>query len=392
MTHPGKSSAPKGERGMNKYSVFKFVLASVACCMIIAAFLTGCGGSNNPAGASGGSTLSNKLPSTATGTVDLTGFLNNSVSNAPINDADANITVRLKLFGTDSIISSGSEANNSVFAAYGLTPGWYIISASDSTGRYQNTQKVVKLENPQEQLSLDLIPVPALVTTASLNFFGQIIDSTPRDPVMFATVILKNRSGITVETSTLDDGSFFFLGLASGTYDITISKSSFESTTRVLQILDDGDIYFGPKKITTTGTFKDGANTSRTGYNLGIISLAALWLDTGSIAGILRDAATKAPYANQNFDLIYDDNKGDEVPPASIIKSFTTNNSGYFFAKNLPAGWYLVATPGYTKTPVLNALGNTIGFTIDPPAGGVVPFEVWLQVSPGNVTPVPDYK
>jgi len=97
----------------------------------------------------------------------------------------------------------------------------------------------------------------------------------------------------------------------------------------------------------------------------------------------------KVPYANTRFDLVYDDNVKDSIPPASIIKNFTTNDLGYFFAKNLPKGWYLVVSNGYTTAPIFDGSGSIVGYNINPPVGGVVVFNVWLEVVAGSVTPIP---
>jgi len=390
MTHTGKSSAPKGERGMNKYSVFKFVLASVACCMIIAAFLTGCGGSNNPAGSSGGTTLPSVVPVTASGTVTLSGKLIDASTNALVNDSNANITVTVSLIGTSFTTNRAAE-QNSAFAFFGLPAGNYFIKASDSSGRFETNQIIKELTGDTVDLALQMVPVRTALSTVSLNFFGKVLESTLKKPVMFSTILVTNSSGISFETSTLFDGSFSLQGLASGTYEISFRKTGFETASRTLTISDDR-IRIGTKEITATdiGNFADGANVIRSGYNVGEIVLAPIWLETGAIAGILlnSDLNPKVPYANTRFDLVYDDNPKDGVPPASIIKNFTTNDLGYFFAKNLPRGWYLVVTNGYTTTPIISGT-QIVGYNIIPPAGGTVVFNVWLEVRPGSVTPIP---
>jgi len=67
LINSGKSSALKGDRGMKeKYSMFKFVFASLACCLMVVAIITGCGGGNNPAGPTGTEIAADIASGTAT--------------------------------------------------------------------------------------------------------------------------------------------------------------------------------------------------------------------------------------------------------------------------------------------------------------------------------------
>lgn len=374
----------------NKFSVLKFVLASVTCCLLLAAILSGCGSSNNPSGPAGGSADTNAsvVPTTVTGTVKLNGLLIDSSTNALVADTLANITVTVSLIGTSYSVSKAAE-QNSAFAFFDLPAGNYFIKAIDANGRYETTQIIKELSGTKIDLTLQMVPVPSAVTPVALNFFGKVIESTLSRPVMFSTVIVTNSSGQSFETSTLYDGSFSLLGLASGTYQISFKKTGFETASRTL-VIGEERIRIGTSEITAAniGNFIDGANVTRSGYNVGNIILAPIWVETGAIAGILLNSVPdpKVPFANTKFDLVYDDNPKDAIPPQSIIKNFTTNDLGYFFAKNLPAGWYLVATPGYTTTPILDGGGNIVGYNF---GAGELVFDVWMNVKVGTVTPIP---
>lgn len=377
-----------------RYSVVNFIVASVACCMLIAAVLTGCGGSNNPSGPTGGTATSTitATPSIATGTVDIIGLIINASTNNSLNDLNTTVSVSFTLFGTSTTNTVKAEAGgNNGFAAYGLTPGWYTIKFADSANRYEPLTIIRELTSGTTvKETIALVPIPALVTTASLNFYGKVLESNLDNPVMFGTILVTNTSGIKFETSTLIDGSFSLVGLASGTYELVFKKTGFETASRTLIISDDR-IRFGTAEITATGNFVDGANVTRVGYNLGSIKLAPIWTNTGAITGILLNSALtpKVPYVNTKFDLVYDDNPKDAIPPQSIIKNFTTNDLGYFFAKNLPAGWYLVAFPGYTTTAIKDGTGNIVGYNF---GAGQLVTNVWLEVKAGSVTPIPEEK
>jgi hypothetical protein len=372
-----------------KYGFFGFILASLACCMLIAAFITGCGGSNNPSGPSNGTAISNSA-TTASGTVKLNGLLIDSSTNNLVDDNLALLRVTIILVGTNATYVQNA-LNNSAFTFNDLQAGNYLIRIEDISNpkRFETTQIIKELSGEKVDISLRMVPVPSLVVPSNLNFFGKVVEATIANPVSFATIMIKNSSGSSYETSTLATGTFSILGLSSGTYELSFSKSGFETASRTLSIRADGRIILDSKDITAAdiNTFTDGAGVSRTGYDLGEIILAPNWAETGGIAGLLynTNVLPKVPYINTPFHLVYDSNTQDAVPPASIIKNFYTNDLGYFFAKNLPKGFYLVARPGYTLSPIISG-GNITGYNFAP---GDLVFDVWLEVNPGAVTIIP---
>ncbi|NCB40514.1 MAG: carboxypeptidase regulatory-like domain-containing protein, partial [Erysipelotrichia bacterium] len=375
------STTHKGDRDMNlKDSPLKLVFASIVCCLLAAFALTGCGGSNNPSGPA--ITTSAIAPAgaaaTATGTITITGILIDASTNNMITSTEPDIYVTLSLVGTS--YSRSIQATSKAYAFTDLPIGYYSIVAEDKNGKFDKTTTFKSLST-SESINIRMMPSISNVIAPSLNFYGKVIDASFRSPNMFATVKAISNSGVQIEATTLYDGTFSFLGISSGTYTITFTSESFETTTRELVINDR--IRFGTAEISVTNitAFTDGSNTARSGYNLGDVVLAPKIMPTGSIAGILYKA-DGTPLANTKLELVYDNDVGDQIPPGSILPTtFETNSLGYFLAINLPAGWYVVAYPGYEAnlTPIIDN-GSIKGYNFG--AGDLVT-KVWMDVQVG---------
>ncbi|MDN5280811.1 MAG: hypothetical protein PWR01_4776 [Clostridiales bacterium] len=381
-------------KSFDRYLV-KFFYLAVFSCLIVTAFLVGCGGSNNPAGPSGAATsgsVTGVLPTTATGSVTLTGLLINAATGNLIDSSTAKISVKASLIGT-TFSRTVYATENKAFTVFELPAGNYLIEFSDEAApqEFQKFTLIKELSGTKVDLTVQLSPTTQ--PPGRVNFFGTVVDAAFAKPIQFVTIKLQSNSGLTVETSTLFDGTFSLLDLASGTYEISFEKSGFEIASKSL-ILNDTEIRFGTKTLVAADfkNFTDGANVTRSGYDLGSIVLAPRLLETGGISGILLDSL-KNPLANTSLDLVYDSNTGDAVPPASIIPNFKTNDLGYFMAKNLPPGFYLVAYPGYQLFPITDGSGNIVGYSfgqggaVDPT---VLVTRVWLEVKTGSVTPIPE--
>ncbi len=383
----------KGDGNMNsKNSLLKLVFTSLTCLLVMTACLTGCGGAN-PSGSDTATPITppSVLPSLATGTAQLIGSLRDSSTGNLINNANASIVVKAQLIGTSNVETyDASTSNNQAFAFYNLAKGgYYLIIASDTAGIFELKSEIIEL-NANTQLNMSLTPVVIPAASTNLNFFGVVKDSLNQAPVMAATIKVVNNAGQTYQTTSLSTGQFAIPSLASGTYTITITKNGFREETRTLIL--DNTIRIDRVEVTTTGTFTDGTDTDHPGYyELGTITLAPIWTNTGSLQGILYYTnidGDKAPLDTTDqsiyLKLWHDENPRDEYAPGIIYDWLTTNTLGYFSMKSLPAGYYMISTSANAPIPVTNNNGDIIGYNI---TGAVT--KMWMEVIPGSVTLIP---
>ena len=384
------SKNDKGDGKMNsKNSLLRLGIAAMMLCLLAATFITGCGG-ENPTGAAASSTnnssstaASSNLPTQATGTVTIRGSILDTSTGTFVDNKNAKLTVSAKFIGPDRITSVAATDNR----AYSITliQGFYLITISDAAGIYETRSEIVDLTNATTQrFDFSLLPKVISVAPSSVNFFGKIIDSLNKTPVMAAVLTITNKdTKQSYQASTLVNGEFSFIGISSGTYSIKVEKNGFVETTVELRLADE--IWFGNKKIAAKDDFKDGDAVTREGYNLGSVSIAQLWTQTGAFQGILYDPllAVKTPFTNSTLVLWFDSNPRDQYAPEVMFRWLETNSSGYFSMKNLPAGYYLITRLLDTPTAVSNPSGDIIGYSF---ATGVTS---WHQVVPGAVTLIP---
>jgi len=387
------SKNDKGDGKMNsKNSILRLGIAAMMLCLMVATFITGCGG-ENPTGAATGSTnnssstaASSNLPTQATGTVTIQGSILDTSTGTSVDNKNAKLTVSAKLIGTDRITSVSADENKA-YSIRNLFQGFYLITISDATGIYETRSEIVDLTNTTTQrFDFSLLPKIIVAAPSSVNFFGKIIDSLNKTPVMAAVLTITNKdTKQSYQASTLVNGEFSFIGISSGTYSIKVEKNGFVETTVELRLADE--IWFGNKKITAAdfAGFDDGDNVRRQGYNLGTVSIAQLWTQTGAFQGILYDPllAVKTPFTNSTLVLWYDSNPRDQYAPEVMFRWLETNSLGYFSMKNLPAGYYLITRLLDTPTAISNPSGDIIGYSF---ATGVTS---WHQVVPGAVTLIP---
>ncbi len=382
----------KGDGNMNsKNSLLKLVFTSLTCLLVMTACLTGCGGAN-PSGSDTATPVTppSVLPSLATGTAQLIGSLRDSSTGNLINNANASIVVKAQLIGTSNVETyDASTSNNQAFAFNKLVKGgYYLIIASDTAGIFELKSEIVEL-NTNTRLDITLTPVSLPAPGTNLNFFGTVKNALNQAPVMAATIKVVNNASQTYQTTSLLTGQFSIPNLAPGTYIITISKDGFREESRTLVL--GNKILLGQAEITTTGTFTDGTGATFPGYyNLGTLSLAPLWTNTGSLVGVLfkDDGSGGKEYlvtTNSFLKLWHDEDPTDKYAPGIIYDWLTTNSSGYFAMNNLPAGYYMISTSANAPIPVTNNnSGDIIGYNI---TGAVT--KMWMEVIPGSVTLIP---
>jgi len=394
LVKSGKSSALKGDRGMKeKYSMFKLVFASMAFCLLIVALITGCGGGNNPAGPSVTTPASSfgNVPTYATGSVTLNGLLIDLTTQSLINSPDADIYVTIEFIGT-TYTQTKKATENRAFTFFDLPEGQYMITVEDKNGVYDNSTPLIQELIGKSAVTIPLSPKKGTATPSSLNFYAKILDASLRNPIFFATVdvTIENVTDLTFQATSLYDGQFSLLGLASGTYTLKIKKDGYVEVSKTLIVTDR--IIFGSQEISTTNVtnFTDGGNNARKGYDLGEIVLAPQFVNTGGLAGILLDA-TKTPKApiTDKLDLIYLNTRTSAEGPNAIIPNITPNALGYVSFKNLPKGFYVLAyANSWTAVATLDADKNIAGWGFTP--ASKLATRIWLEVLPGQVTPIPE--
>lgn len=387
LTKNGKSSAPKGERGMKeKYSMFKFVFASMAFCLLAIALITGCGEANNPAGPQ-----ADAVNAAVTGSTTLNGLLIDLTTQTLVSSKKADIYVTIERIGT-TFKQTIAAVENRAFTFFELPAGQYMITVEDKGGAYDPSNPLIQeLSGDKVALAIPLSPKSGTTTSTPLNLYARILDASLRSPIMYATVdvTIENIANLTFQATSLYDGQFSLLGLASGTYKIKISKDGYVETEKTLIISDK--IMFGSQEISTANltNFIDGGNNPRQGYDLGEIAMSPKFINTGGLAGILLDA-NKNPITAK-LDLIYLKSPRDPVGPSTIIPNIVPNPRGYVSFKNLPAGEYLLAyaNPGqWTPLATFDADNNIAGWGFTPASNLVT--RIWLGVTPGLVTPIPE--
>ena len=119
LVNSGKSSALKGDRGMKeRYSMFKFVFASLACCLLAAAMITGCGGGNNPAGPESGAVVTDPVTnSLAPGQFNILGKVV-SDGTSPVG------SVTVKLFVQDSTTGAVVDSGRTSLSLTCISPSF----------------------------------------------------------------------------------------------------------------------------------------------------------------------------------------------------------------------------------------------------------------------------
>jgi len=400
LIESGKSSALKGDRGMKeKYSMFKLVFASLACCLLAVTMITGCGGGNNPSGPSSGTPVAafDNFPSNATGSVTLNGLLVDLTTQSLINSTDADLYVTIEFIGT-TYKKTLQTVENRAFTFFDLPEGQYLITVEDKNGVYDNSTPLIQELTGKINLTIPLSPKAGSATPSSLNFYAKVLDASLRNPIMFATVdvTIENITNLTFQATTLYDGQFSLLGISSGTYTLKIKKDGYVEVSKTLIITDR--IVFGSQEISTTNitNFTDGANNPRQGYNLGEIVLAPQFVNTGGLSGILLDA-NKQPITDK-LDLVYIRTRTIPEGPGALIPNVTPNALGYVSFKNLPAGFYMLAyandfpiappAKNWVASAILDADSNISGWGFTP--ASLLVTRIWLEVIPGSVTPIPE--
>lgn len=351
---------------MKKFSALfskLFLLSLLAGSMLI----SGCGESNPSSSTAtentNASTAQQATDNTAS-TYDVYGKVTSTIGQF---DANSQINITLTNIATKELKSNSCVGQ--MFAFEKVEAGYYKVEAVDSKNIYNTETIYKKIDSDIEDLSLTMTPKTQEVdnqVVVTLN--GKIIDKFGNG-IPFASITAANtKTGQEIKTSTNpDNGNYTFKDIPAGAYKVTFSKDSFEDDVQDLIITDANTITFYNKEVKNN--------------NLTNITLNYKLAQTGSIAGVLTG------YTAGDKCLLYKTSNESATTIPGIVLTFTPQDNGYFFIKNLPVGWYIVAKYGCAAPlPVNDAQGNFIGYGF---ADGDTYFSYWLQVVNDTTTPVP---
>ncbi len=327
--------------------------------------LAGCG-ENNPT-----SSTTDKDASDAKNITDSSASTYNVLGkiSPTIGQFDSNSKITVYLTNIASEDESSNACRGQVFAFQKVNAGYYEVKAVDSNNIYKTEIIYKKIDSNIDDLTLTMTPRATEVEDlVVVTLTGKIVDKFGKD-IPFASVTAENtKTGQIVKTSTNpDNGIYEFKEIPAGTYKVTYSKDSFEDDTEDLIITDENNINFMNKVV---------ANNTLTNVTLNY-KLA----QTGSIAGVLTG------YNPGDKCILYRTTSENAATVPGVVLKFTPQNNGYFFIKNLPTGWYIVAKDGCAAPfAVADTQGNFIGYAFNE---GDTYFSSWLQVLTDTTTPVP---
>ena len=283
-------------------------------------------------------------------------------------DTNANITIYLTNIATNAETSKGCRTQ--MFAFQNVNAGYYEVKAVDSSNIYETEIIYKKVDSNIEDLSLTLTPkIQEVDDTVTVTLTGKIIDEYGKD-IPFASVSAVNtKTEKEIKTSTNpDSGNYTFKDMPAGTYKVTFSKDSFRDETKDLKITDENTITFDSKTVSNK--------------TLSNVTLTYKLAQTGALAGVLTG------YKPGDKCSLYRTTNENATTVPGIILKFTPQDNGYFFIKNLPTGWYIVAKDGCAApVPVFDNNNNLIGYAFANENDTY--FSSWLEVLTDTTTPVP---
>ncbi len=342
--------------------------------ILIAALFTTIGCSDNPVASD-----PQELPQIPTEDGD-TYVLDGSITYSNVSD-ETTASIVLTNRGTGETLEAKEKVH---YAFTDLPKGYYSLEIAESTEVYATSHYFYLDEN----LTLDLFRVSkSSATSPSINFFGTVNEAAHHTSIQYATVTAKNTITNNIyNATTINDGSFYFLGMASGTYEVTFNAPSYTPLTKTLSILDDKIVYQTQDiSLTSTANFTDVTGNALVGYNLNNNILGPSFLPTGTLMGRLISSNGSPIPVGTPLVLLYDDDLTDQRKPTKLYDFIMQDSQGHFTASSLPSGFYAVAHKSYNLTPTKNSMGDIIGYDIT--AGGVM--NTFLKVEIGKVTTLP---
>jgi len=312
-----------------KYSMFRFVFASLACCLLAAALITGCGGGNNPSGPTGDVT-------TPTGSSDVATNTNTGTISGKIVAVGVGISVDeipVVLEQNFNVIDETKSISTGEYYFEKIPQGIYVVRILAST-TYNAAAAITNLTSTAVTApDLQLVSTLSIGDTPTVNVKGMLIAALDGKGLSVAQLQLD--TGYKTVTDVF--GNFTLPNVASGQRQLDVTKPGMSDTS----------ISFVVKSI-------DGTNVNTVSYNgadyapvAGTADLTKIPLNytlsnstmiTGTVVKFLKVGgvltADKAAVPGFNFE-IWMEPAGTNIPYTKI-GTIVTENDGSYKLENLP--------------------------------------------------------
>lgn len=288
--------------------------------------------------------------------------------NPTIGQFDDNASIKITMTNIATKDETPVDCIGQMFAFNGVKAGYYKIEAVDSKNIYNPEVIYKKIDSNIEDLSLTMTPRTQEVDdTITVTLEGKIIDQYGND-IPFALITAVNtKTAQELNTSTNpDNGKYEFKNIPAGSYKVTFNKDSFKDEIKDLIITDENTILFDKKAVNN--------------YELAPVTLNYKLAQTGALAGVLSD------YNPGDKCLLYKTSNESATTLPGVVITFTADEKGYFFIKNLSPGWYCVAKDGKEPVASYDENHNLIGYGFKT---GDAYFSSWVQVLYDTTSPVP---
>ena len=339
----------------------------------------------------------------------ITGTITNAQNGSVLSGAN------IQVLQGSSVLGVATSGTNGVYTVTGLAPGAYTVSVSASNFQ-NNSQSATVATNTTTTSNLALQPSPGSLS-------GTITDSATSNPILGATVAVRNQNMQVASTLTLSDGSYSITGLTPGNYTIIISAPTYQSASvsttifsnqntvlnQALQVLPGtitGTVVSGATPLsgatvtitkgsttfatlTTNGsgnytsnglspgsyivTASDPTYQTATGGALVIANTATtvnfnLTSQPGAISGIISDAITQSPLSGALVAVLSGN--------VTIASTVTASDGSYTLSGLAPGSYLVTATTGNYQTLTQGAniqalITTTVNMSLQPQPGSL---------------------
>ncbi|PKL44741.1 MAG: hypothetical protein CVV41_05080 [Candidatus Riflebacteria bacterium HGW-Riflebacteria-1] len=232
-----------------KYAMFKFIFASLACCLLAAAMITGCGGSN-PSGPGSETAVDPAAPASESLVAKTYTMIGRVIVDE--NIAVGSITVKLlKQDYVSGLVSDTGKASITLssgeFSFTNLSTGTYVLKVEDSADYLESSKLAIINTSNDSSLNTGNMQLYAKSSGASISgqysLTGKIVnsDNAPVSGInvkLFMQDLTTNTVVDTGKTSiSLTSGEFNFNSLAVGIYVLKTEVNAFYKESSKLAVV-----------------------------------------------------------------------------------------------------------------------------------------------------------